>query len=152
MTINVRMWRKLSMRMNHKLFVYIISLPELAWKKCKQTGLWFILVDDFRCHPLNIIKCSKEASAYIRHLALDNILGVKRYFDNTEPGVVITLHISRDNYEMIQQFSPGVTERTDSESDKELKQRHKWCSRPPVLGYKWQNNVKLSSSIIHSKI
>ena len=31
--------RKLSMRINHKHFVYIISLPELAWKKCKQTGL-----------------------------------------------------------------------------------------------------------------
>ena len=24
--------------------VYTISLPELAWKKCKQTGWWFILV------------------------------------------------------------------------------------------------------------
>ena len=39
---------------------------------------------------------------------MDNILGVKRYLDNTEPGVVITLHISRDNYEMIQQFSPRL--------------------------------------------
>ena len=29
---------------------YIISLPELAWKKCKRTGLWFILVDNF-CVP-----------------------------------------------------------------------------------------------------
>ena len=41
-------WRKLSMRINHKHFVYIISLPELAWKKYKQIGLWFILVDGFR--------------------------------------------------------------------------------------------------------
>ena len=31
--------RKFSMRINHKHFVYTISLPELAWKKCKQTGL-----------------------------------------------------------------------------------------------------------------
>ena len=31
-----------------------ISLSGLAWKKCKQTGLWFILVDDFRSElPLN---------------------------------------------------------------------------------------------------
>ena len=30
------------MRINHKHFVYIISLPELAWKKCKQTGLLLI--------------------------------------------------------------------------------------------------------------
>ena len=33
------------MRINHKHFVYINSLPELAW--CKQTGLWFILVVNF---------------------------------------------------------------------------------------------------------
>ena len=39
--------RKLSMRIDHKHFVYTISLPELAWKKCKQTGLWFILVVNF---------------------------------------------------------------------------------------------------------
>ena len=49
--------------------------------------------------------------ADIRQLALDNILGVKRYFDNTEPRIMITLHVHifgpRDNDEMIQQFSPG---------------------------------------------
>ena len=37
------------------------------------------------------------------------------------------------------------------QSYKELKQRHKWCGGA-ALSYKWQNNVKLSSSIIHSKI
>ena len=41
---------KFSMRINHKHFFYIISLPELAWKKCKQTGLWIILVDTFRLY------------------------------------------------------------------------------------------------------
>ena len=30
---------KSSMRINQKHFVYTISLPELAWKNCKQTGL-----------------------------------------------------------------------------------------------------------------
>ena len=28
-----------SMRINHKHFVYTISMPELAWKRCEQTGL-----------------------------------------------------------------------------------------------------------------
>ena len=44
----------IKMGISHKHFVYIISLPELAWKKCKQTGLWFILVDDFRCALKNV--------------------------------------------------------------------------------------------------
>ena len=38
----------IKMGISHKHFVYIISLPEVAWKKCKQKGLWFILVDIFR--------------------------------------------------------------------------------------------------------
>ena len=42
--------QKLTLSISHKHFVYIISLPELAWKKCKRTGLWFILVDNF-CVP-----------------------------------------------------------------------------------------------------
>ena len=42
---------KLSMRINHKHFVDTNSLPDLAWKKCKQTGLWFILVVNFGLIP-----------------------------------------------------------------------------------------------------
>ena len=54
--------RKLSMRINHKHFVYIISLPELAWKKCKQTGLWFILVDTFWLYWFFIILSMMEST------------------------------------------------------------------------------------------
>ena len=75
-------WRKLLMRINHNHFVYIISLPELAWKKCKQTGLWFILVDTFWLYWFFIILSMMESTQIWPAVLSDLNHGVmgKNYF------------------------------------------------------------------------